>query len=418
MNTFHIRTLGCKVNQCDSQEIRERLSARGWKEKADNSSADVCIVNTCCVTHHADRKSRNAIRGALRLNQYAHVVVTGCYAGYDRPAIEEIKGIDAIFENNRKEELFSWLEALENGDRKSVLSSLPFAGRTRAFLKIQDGCSNRCAYCIVPFVRGPSRSKKMPLVFKEARRLVEAGHQEIVLTGICLGSFGKDLSPKVSLVDLLSELEEIDDLRRIRLSSIEAADVTDRLLKKMASSRKICPHLHIPFQSGDDKVLADMNKRSRTSDYKQIVEKAREHIKDLALTCDFIIGFPTETQENFKNTLSFLKFLMPLKTHIFTYSQRRGVTSFAKKNKSSCDAIRSRFNTFKKLSDELSLEFKSGFLRKNLSVLLEEESESFWKGYAENYIKVWVDSHPSFRNALVRVKVSDLYSDGLKGKIA
>ncbi len=419
MKVFNIRTLGCKVNQCDSQEIRERLCRFGWAESPDAAKADVCIINTCCVTSRAERKSRNAIRAAVRVNRKARVAVTGCYTRYDKTALRKIDGVSDIFEDNRKKELFAWAQSLFNApgsDHKSTLS-FSLGKRTRGFLKIQEGCDNRCSYCVVPFVRGPSRSKEAVSVLDEARGLVFAGHKEIVLTGVCLGSFGKDLFPAMDLVDIMTELEKIDGLERIRLSSVEPQDISDKLIDKIASSPKICPHLHIPFQSGDDSVLASMNKRLRRGDYKGIVARARKSIKDLSITCDFIIGYPLEGEENFKNTIEFLEFLEPLKTHHFTYSPRLGTVSHDRGSELSGALVKNRSLVFEKRSQELADNYKKRYVGKDIKVLFEKKVGGEWQGYSSNYMLVRGPSGGPLRNEVRRVEVTGLEGGVLCGKI-
>lgn len=417
MKTFSIKTLGCKVNQCDSNEIRDRFLRSGMREKPDDGTdADVLVVNTCCVTHQADRKSRNAIRDAARRSKGGRslVAVLGCYAGYNRPAIEKIEGVSAVFENDRKEKFFEWMQDHLSPKHGVDVAPSPFCGRTRAFLKIQEGCDNNCSYCIVPFVRGRSRSKELSCVIREANELIRAGHKEIVLTGVNLGSYGKDLDGRIDLVSVIEALEPMEGLTRIRLSSIEAADISERLIEKMAQGAKLCPHLHIPFQSGDDGVLADMNKGLRTRDYRQIVQKARQNIKGLAITCDLIVGFPSEGEKRFSNTLEFLEFVAPLRTHIFTFSEREGAPIFGRKNISSVDVIKKRFKALKKLSDELSLKFRQSYLGKEVSVLFEEEAQKgTWQGYSDNYIKVFLRSDSSLRNVLKVLKIADCSEDGV-----
>lgn len=417
MGTFNIKTLGCKVNQCDSQVIRERLLSYGFYEVSKEMVSDVSIVNTCCVTAIADRKSRFAIRGAVkRKKKGCLVVVTGCYAGYDRPGVERIDGVDAIFDHSAKSKLFLWLAELEDQfqkqkDRLGVLRA--FGGKTRAFLKIQDGCNNRCSYCIIPFVRGESRSRSVKEILEEVNIRSGEGFKEIVLTGVCLGSFYNDFEEKVDLVRLIEKIEKIAGIERIRLSSIEAADVNDRLIEKIGSSSKVCPHLHIPFQSGDDEVLTAMNKKLRVCDYKKIIEKARKKIKNLAITCDFIIGFPMEEERNFENTCKFIEFVKPLRTHYFTYSKRKGCMEFP--DTISEKEIAKKSRVLRELSDRLSLDFMSQFIGKTTEVLFEGEVDGWWQGYSRNYIKVAVKQDDGLSNNLVRVKLSNLAKDYMQG---
>ncbi|MBI5872783.1 MAG: tRNA (N(6)-L-threonylcarbamoyladenosine(37)-C(2))-methylthiotransferase MtaB [Candidatus Omnitrophica bacterium] len=406
MKTFCVKTLGCKVNQCDSQNMRDVFFHNGWVEGGNDASADICIVNTCCVTRQADRKSRYAIRAAIRQNPRSKVLVTGCYAGYDRAAIEKIDGVDAVFENSQKDRLYEsaiGADSLSCQNRRQRTSG----GRTRAFLKIQDGCNNRCSYCIVPLVRGPSKSKDRLSVLKEAGSLVKDGYKEIVLTGVCLGSYGKDLEPKLDLVDVISGIEKIDGSFRIRLSSIEASDVSDRLIAKMAESKKLCPHLHIPFQSGDDEVLAAMNKKLNVSDYMQIVSKAKSAIKGLSITCDIIVGFPQEKEKNFINTLKFLKEIIPLQTHIFSFSERRGAAIYGRKGRVSPVELDFRLKSAKSLAEELSGCYVRGYLGKELEVLFEAKDRGLWQGYSRNYIKVGVACAQSLHNSVKLVKIVD-----------
>ncbi len=421
MKTFYLKTLGCKVNQSDSNEIRERFFKSGWVQSNGDAKADVYIVNTCCVTHHADRKSRAAIRYALKNSGNASVCVTGCYAGYNREALEDIGGIDAVFENDKRDKLFDWIDGLTAQSQVKIEkgSGLERADNTRAFLKIQDGCDNRCSFCVVPFVRGRSRSKDISSVIEEARSFVETGFKEIVLTGVNLGSFGRDLTGVSDIVGVISELEGIKGLARIRLSSVEASDITDTLIDKMAASKKLCPHLHIPFQSGDDQVLGLMNKRSKTKDYLTIVEKAKKKINDLAITCDLIVGFPSETEENFANTLEFIKSITPSRAHIFTYSRRMNKPFAGNEDETPIPelTIKERFRRLKALTDRFSLDFKKSYLNKRLSVLFEEKKAGFWQGYSQNYIRVCVASDLPLKNTIRTVKVVDLRGDFCLGQI-
>lgn len=413
---FYIKTLGCKVNQCDSQEIRQGFLSRGLAESRRIEEADIFIVNTCCVTHQADRKSRYAIREALRYkkNKNSFLAVTGCYAEYDTPAIKNIDDVDGIFVPSKRDDLFKRIDRFVQRAPSAVTVATSFGHRTRAFLKIQEGCDHYCSYCIVPLVRGRSRSKGYLAALDEAKRLVQAGHREIVLTGVCLGRYGADLSKKAYLVDFISDLENIQGLFRLRLSSLEASDISDELIDKMSTSKKLCPHLHIPFQTGDDDILRDMNKKLTVRDYRHLIEKAYQKIKNLAITCDFIIGYPGETEANFKNTLEFVRFLKPLKAHLFTYSARRGTSLFNRNTKLYPAAlVKSRFARMRELCEEMSLEYKQKYIGKNLTVLFEEKVEKGWQGYSENYMKVLAAVKKPLKNTFARVKVTGANREGL-----
>lgn len=417
-NTFRIKTLGCKVNQCDSQELYSRLLTLGWKECCNGHPADLFIVNTCCVTAQADRKSRQAVRAALRKKNGAKVAVTGCYAGYDRPGLERIDANLMIFDHTQKTDILAWIEGLgyepSAEDRRR---SHGFHHHTRAFLKVQEGCDHRCGYCVVPQVRGPSRSKDINRILKEAGQMTENGHREIVVTGVCLGGFGRDLKPALSLVDLLKALEGIKNLARIRLSSIEPADVTNELIQCIADSKMICPHLHLPFQSGDDEILRDMNKPLMVADYLRLVEKARKAIKSLAVTCDFIVGFPTEKDRHFENTTRFIETICPLRSHLFTFSPRRGVSELCSRAKTSDDILKNRFRRLKTICDQQAQRYMNQFLGKNLEVLFEEEADGVWQGYSQNYIKVRTKEAKGLKNVIKHIKVTRVRQNDVEGEI-
>jgi threonylcarbamoyladenosine tRNA methylthiotransferase MtaB len=417
MKSFCVKTLGCKVNQCDSEHLRQKLLSLGFKEDFSKDKVDLVLVNTCCVTAVAERKSRQAIREAARRAQGNPVVVVGCYASYDKKALEAVDGVTAVFGHQEKEGFYAWLEGLKQDHLKEPNDPvLRFQGRTRAFLKVQDGCDNRCGYCVVPYVRGPSRSRGFQEILEEVSCYCGAGYQEIVLTGVCLGAFGRDLKDKVDLVDLIEEIEKLEGVKRVRLSSIEAMDVTDRLLEKMAVSGKLCPHLHIPFQSGDDGVLKAMDKRPRVKDYLKIVKTAKETIKDLAITTDVIVGFPQEDERAFENSLRFLEEVVPLRVHIFPYSFRRGTAVFKKQLARS--TVQGRLLVLKDLTKSLAERFKKDFLDKEAEVLFEEEQGGFWQGYSRNYIKVRVKSDVTLSNVLTRVRLLELKDDAVLGVIA
>jgi len=377
MKTIKFQTLGCKVNQYDSQSIRERFLAHGFKEVQNNERADYFVVNTCSVTSHADQKSRYIIRGCIKAHPQAKVVVTGCLGEKDRKALAEIKGVDYIISKT----------FFPDG-----ISS--FCGHTRAFLKVQDGCDNFCAYCKVPLVRGRSRSRALEEVVKEAERLTQAGHKEIVLTGICLGSYGADLYPKLTLVNLLKKLEKISALYRIRLSSIEAHDVSQSLIAIIARSKKICPHLHIPMQSGDDKILKLMQRRDSRKSYIQLIKNIKRKVKDVGITTDVIVGFPDETDRAFKHTLQLITAIQPLRVHVFPYSPRGGTLAYSLPGRISPIIMRQRCAQIRSLANSLSKKFLTSLLGTKIEVLFEGKSRKypgFYEGYTGSYIKAISD---------------------------
>ncbi|MCX5710313.1 MAG: MiaB/RimO family radical SAM methylthiotransferase [Candidatus Omnitrophica bacterium] len=393
MKTIKFYTLGCKVNQYDTQSIRERFLRRGFKEILSSAKAGVCLINTCTVTQGADQKSRNIIRRSSRENPGAKIIVTGCLVNKDHAAIAAIKGVGLVI------------------DKKFFPDGISgFSGRTRAFLKIQDGCDNFCAYCKVPLVRGRSRSRSLCDVVGEARALAKKGYKEIVLTGICLGAYGRDLRPKTNLVKLIGELEKIGGLLRIRLSSIEAGDVSGELIEKLAGAPKLCRHLHIPIQSGDDLILKKMRRKYTRKYYLNLINLLRRKIPDIAITTDVIVGFPGEREKNFKNTLELVKRINPLKVHVFPYSSREGVLACGCATELSTSVINKRKERLVRLADSLADGFRRRFLRRNMPVLFEtrvKNKPGFWEGYSDNYIKVRIKSGRGLKNKLVPVILLD-----------
>ena len=388
-----VATLGCKVNQCDTQTLREGLAARGCQETADPHEAHLLIVNTCCVTHHADRKSRQAVRQAARLKREgACLAAVGCYPGYDRQALAAIAGVDGVFSIAERPAFWSWVDGPLDVTRCAGQDGR-FIGRTRAFLKIQEGCDNNCSYCVVPLVRGPSRSLPFDEVVAAGRRLVAAGHKEIVLTGVNLGAYRTSANGKVGLTGFIDALEGLPGLVRLRLSSIEAQDVTQDLIDRMAASSKLCPHLHIPFQSGDDGILEHMGKRLRVADYLDIIGRCRRAVPDLAVTCDVIVGYPVETAGSHLNTCRFLEEVEPLRTHLFTFSPRRG-TRLAVTGIRFFDprVVRERRLELEELTHRLSLRCKRRFLGKRMDVLVEEKNGQDCAGYTPNYMRIFFKS--------------------------
>ena len=394
MKKFKVHTLGCKVNQYDSQTIRDKLSYAGFNEIRSKDIADICVINTCTVTSRADTKSLYLIRKAIKDNPNAKIVVTGCAVFDNSKWLERIKGINLIVDNDRRDKIIKLIDpSLPDPEKAIPISN--FNHRTRAFVKIQDGCDNFCSYCKVPYVRGGSRSRQAKDIKQEVKGLVDNGFKEIVLCGICLGDFGRGLSTRMNLVGLIEELEKIGGLKRIRLSSIEAKDVTDTLIAKISSSNKLCKHLHIPFQSGDDKILQLMNRKYTQNFYIKLIDKIKKAIKDVAITTDVIVGFPGESDENFDNTVKLLKKVLPLRTHVFPFSARAGTKAYSLQNKVPSSIIKERAFILKDAAGNLSYLYRQNFLHKRLDVLVEGNVDKKWdsyQGYSSNYIKVFIEN--------------------------
>lgn len=409
--TIKFYTLGCKVNQYDTQEMRERLLESGFSESLKAQPADVCLINTCTVTQKADSESLNLIRRSRRENPAAKVIVTGCLAELDGPRIKKIDGVGLIIKNKDKDKILSFLN--HRAKRKGITY---FKGHTRAFLKIQDGCDNCCSYCKVPLVRGRSRSKPLKEIIQEADALVKNGFKEIVLTGVCLGAYGRDLKSKVSLTDVIDALEPIRGLLRIRLSSIEASDVTPDLIEKIANSTKVCRHLHIPIQSGDNSILKKMNRKYRRRDYLKLIKSLRKYIPEIAVTTDILVGFPGESENNFLNTVDLVRKIQPARVHIFPYS-RREKTVAGESSWPQIDArqIKKRIMRLNRSALSYAINFKKKSFGRDLEVLVEGESKNFplcWEGYTDTYIKViFKGNKKNLKNCLVKVRPLKLSQD-------
>ncbi len=417
--TIKFFTLGCKVNQYDTQSIRERFINAGFKEIYDGEMADIYVINTCTVTHRADSGSFNLIRRAKKENSNAKIIVTGCLTELDEDAIKKIGGISLIVKNRDKERIIDLLyldyRTIEQKNHRTKTGISYFKGHTRAFVKIQDGCNNFCSYCKVPKVRGASRSRPLDEILQEARKLVRNGFKEIVLCGICLGAYGKDLQSKRNLVSVIEELERIEGLLRIRLSSIEAGDVSDRLIQKMAQSKKLCRHLHIPIQSGDGEILKKMNRSYTRDGYLNLIKKIKRSIPEIAITTDVLVGFPGEGEDNFKNTVDLIREIMPLRVHIFPYSKRLGTRAAFLKDKTNPLALKERISQLARISIECALAYKKQFLNKDRDVLIEscKENKGYWDGYTDNYIRVRVKSDKDLKNKLIQVRLKKIHKNFL-----
>ena len=416
MPTVKFFTLGCKVNQYETQVMREKFIGSGFKELSDSQPADIYVINTCTVTQTADSKSRYLIHYAHRENHQAKIIVTGCYTELDSHKIEKIPGVTRIIKNEDKQKILELSNENNDIGEPNEIGISNFSRHTRAFLKVQDGCNNSCAYCKVPLVRGGSRSRPVLEIIDEAEKLAKNGFGEIVLCGICLGAYGKDLPEKIDLVDVIERLENIEGLLRIRLSSLEAGDISDRLIHKMAGSQKLCPHLHIPIQSGDDKILNKMQRSYTREYYSALINKIKKHIPQIALTTDVLVGFPEEDEENFQNTLNLIQEILPLKVHIFPYSPRKDTPAFNLQDKVSPTIIKQRIFQLKAIAKECALIYRKQFLNQDMEVLLEDNSREnpcLWCGFTSNYIKVVVESSQNLKNKPIPLKLKKISRDSL-----
>ena len=417
MNTIKFYTLGCKVNQYETQAIRETFLNNGFRELNSGEQADVYIINTCTVTSKAEGKSQGLIRKALNENPKAKVIVTGCCV-QDNNFISQDKRIIAV-KNELKNKISQILnnQSLSNSggiDSYLNLSISDFKGHNRAFVKIQDGCENNCSYCKVTLARGELRSRELSEIKKEVKRLVNKGFKEIVLTGICLGAYGKDFKNSIVLSDVIEEIVDLPGGFRVRLSSIEARYISDRIIKLLSASLKLCRHLHIPFQSGDNDILKKMNRHYSAEDYLALVQKIRAEIPDIAITTDIMVGFPGEKDENFQNTFSFLEEVSPSRMHIFPFSPRKGTAAFNFLDRIAPQKVKLRIGRLKALAKQASYEYRYRFLNKEVEVLIETQRSkinNYLKGYSDTYINVLIDADDSLINRIIKVKINKVDSN-------
>lgn len=400
-NTFNIITLGCKVNQYESEAVEEIFEARGYKKKEEN--ADIYVINTCTVTNMSDRKSRQMISRARRDNPEAVIAVMGCYSQVKPEEVSQIEGVDIVLGSRNKEEVVDLCEdVLQNkGAIDKVLSlsetktieDLEISNQeamTRAYMKIQDGCNMYCSYCLIPYARGNISSRDMESIKNEAKRLAENGYKEIVLTGIHVSSYGKDLKNGTSLIDVIEEVANTDGIERIRLSSMEPRHITREFLERMKATKKACDHFHLSLQSGSDDILKAMNRKYDTKIFKEKVDLIREVFPNAGLTTDIIVGFPTETDKNHEETKNFVKDIKFAKTHLFKYSKRDGTKAATMKPEVDGNIKKERLKELEEIEQVNKREFLEKQIGKTLSVLFESKSDmdGYKSGYSTNYLRV------------------------------
>lgn len=435
MAKFRITTLGCKVNQCESDAIAQQLKSRDWLVALENEPSEICIINTCTVTQKASMQSRRAVRQAIRLNPSARIVVTGCYAQTEPEAIEKIDGVDDIIGHADKHSICEMIRRSTNTAPGQPLStrnhiqpeqgfeSSPGAaagGRTRPFFKIQDGCSAFCTYCIVPYARGPSHSMPLENVLAGIQELSNNGYREIVLTGIHLGHYGHDLNPQTGLAELLRRIDDLNLIERVRLSSIEPLELTDAIINRVVGSNRFCRHFHIPLQSGDDRILQKMSRPYTARDFWQLVTKIHDRLPEAAIGVDTLIGFPGETEAAFENTYALINELPVSYLHVFPFSSRPGTLAAEYPNKISPQVIKHRCERIRLLGDAKRIEFYSRFIGQKLEVLVEttrHRPTGLLKGLTSNYIPILIDANDEYKNKLVPVRTQKLRSDTLLGTI-
>lgn len=428
-----LTTLGCKVNQCDSAALACSLAAANFELTQFNAFADAYIINTCTVTAFADFQARQLIRRAFRKNPLARIIVTGCYAQTQPATLGKLEGVTFVVSNENKQQIADLLSKAIYGDwrnspratalpKQSFPAAAGLTGRTRAFLKIQDGCDAFCSYCIVPLARGASRSLSFSGVQEGVGHFISQNYQEIVLTGIHLGNYGQDLHPQINLSDALEILlDQYPDVR-FRLSSIEPNEISDKLLALFGQKQNLCPHLHIPLQSGDDQILQAMKRQYNVAQYRLLIEKAVQAADNISIGADVMTGFPGEDEKEFCRTLEFLADLPVSYLHVFTYSERPGTAARHLGPKVPEKIKKERAALLRDLSKKKKDAFARRFLGKTLPVLVEQTRDKktgLYKGFSHNYLSVLVDDASSDSvNKLVDVQIKHYCEERLLGKIA
>lgn len=429
-NTYNIITLGCKVNQYESEAVEEIFKARGFERKENN--ADVYVINTCTVTNMSDRKSRQMISRARKDNPDAIIAVMGCYSQVKPEDVAKIEGVDIILGSRNKEEVVDLCEdMLQNKEaidqvisvsEEKTFEDLEISNQTemtRAYMKIQDGCNMYCSYCLIPYARGNVVSRPMDSIAKEAERLAKNGFKEIVLTGIHVASFGKDFKDGTSLIDVIENVAKVSGIERIRLSSMEPRHITRDFLERMKATKKACDHFHLSLQSGSDDVLKAMNRKYDTKVFKEKTDLIREVFPNAGLTTDIIVGFPGESEENHKETMDFVKKIKFAKTHLFKYSKRDGTKAASMKGQVNGNIKKERLKDLEAIEKTNREEFLQKQVGKTLSVLFEEKSdlEGFKSGYSTNYLRVNVENPSLPTNEIYDVKITGIINDELIGEI-
>ena len=416
MNRCLFKTLGCKTNQYETQLLREQFLENGFSEVDDVNEADLLIINTCTVTSNSDKKSERSIRSLIRKNPKARVIVTGCCVDNPYSRVKDIKDVDLFIPNKDKDKIISYIK---DDYVNSIDTIKNFSIRDRAFVKIQDGCNNFCSYCIIPYTRGKPVSRDLKKIEEEVRNLTKSGYKEIVLTGIHIGLYGYDLG--TNLLELIDRLISIRDLARLRLSSIDPNEIDRSLIERMKDSDKICRYLHISIQSGDDRILKRMRRRYKAKFLYKLLDYLKKEIPEIGISSDFMVGFPGESDKNFKNTLSLVKRYDFVKTHIFTYSDREKTESYNFKNKLSEDIKRERAEILKEESLKSSMRFKKSFLTKTLNVLVESRKDKqsyLLGGYTDNYIRTLIlDANINHINSIIPARIIQIRENNTYSKI-
>lgn len=432
MKTVAFYTLGCKVNQYETEAMGEIFERAGYNILDHESKADVYVINTCTVTNLGDRKSRQFIRRAKKMNPKAVIAVVGCYAQTAPKEVLSIEGVNIILGTNDRNKIVEYVEKIQNDNEKingvmDIMKIKEFEemtieeikGKTRAFLKIQEGCNQYCSYCIIPYARGPIRSRKIEDIIKEVERLADNGFKEIVLTGIHVASYGKDLED-LSLLNVITKVHNVEGIERIRLSSIEPTIMTEEFVFELSKLEKVCHHFHLSLQSGCNETLKRMNRRYTTDEYREIVNRIRKYMTDVSITTDIMVGFPGETDEEFKKTMEFVKEIGFGQIHVFKYSPRKGTPASKYKDQVSSNIKNSRSEKLIDLARESMIKYHQKFIDATRKVLFErpaEDREGYYEGLTDNYIRVLCPSNEDLEGKIKEVKLKEISEEIMIGEV-
>ena len=422
-------TLGCKVNQYETEAMLELFEKEGYEKAETEDYADVYVINTCTVTHMSDRKSRQYIRRMKKKNPDAIIAVVGCYSQVSPEEILSIDEVNLVMGTNDRKKIVEEVKKIDASRKVSTVDDIMKVkafeeieinktnGKTRAFMKIQDGCDRYCSYCIIPYARGRVRSRDLESIVKEVENLASNGYKEVVLTGIHVASYGKDIKDSdIKLLDVIKQINDIEGIERIRLSSVEPILFTDEFVEAVSTMDKVCPHYHLSLQSGCDETLKRMKRRYTTEEYKAIVDRLRAAIPNVSITTDVIVGFPGETNEEFDKTYEFLKDIELTHMHVFKYSPRKGTPAATMENQVDPSTKHDRSEKLLQLNEENFNKFGQKMLDKEFNVLFEQKvGDDKYEGLTENYVKVIVESDNDISEQILKVKIKDVKNEFLEG---
>ena len=426
MKKVSFYTLGCKVNQYETNAMAQKFKESGYEIVDMNDDiSDICIVNTCTVTNMSDRKSRHSLRRVKEKNPSAIIAAVGCYAQVAKNDLENMPEIDIVLGNEEKANIVQYVEKFIENEKKLIeiediatkkefedMGQITYTEKTRAFIKVQDGCNQFCSYCIIPYARGRVRSRNAESIIKEITQIAQNGIKEVVITGIHVASYGRDFGNENGLIELLEKINEIEGIKRIRLGSLEPKIITEEFMQRLIKLEKICHHFHLSLQSGCDATLKRMNRKYTTSEVKEIIERLRRYYDDVMLTTDIIVGFPGETEEEFETTYQFLKQAKLYKMHVFQYSPRKGTRAAVMPNQIDGNIKEARSKKLIELSNENQKMYNQQLVGKEVEVLFEdkevEDGITYFRGHTQNYVLVKYKTDENLENTLKLIKISDI----------